>query len=60
MRQDLADKKDLVTTIADCLAHEFLGSAIAVHLGGIDQRHAEVEPEAKGCNLIFATGRVLA
>jgi hypothetical protein len=45
VRVDLADQEDLVAAAGDGLADHFLGAALAIHLGGIDQRHAEVEPE---------------
>src|SRR6185437_6637511 len=47
VRVDLADQEDLVAAAGDDLADHFLGAALAIHLGGIDQRHAEGEPEPR-------------
>ena len=58
--QDLADEEDLITMIGDGLADELLRGAIAVHLGGVDQCHAQVEPEAECGDLVLATCRRLA
>jgi hypothetical protein len=43
VRQHLADQEHLVTATVDRLADQFFGGAARVHLGGVDQRHAEVE-----------------
>ena len=45
MRIDLADQEDVVAPSRDRFADHRLGAAFAVHLGGVDQRDAEVEPE---------------
>ena len=45
--QDLADQEDLVPAPRDRLGDHALGAARAVHLGGVDQGHAEVEAEAE-------------
>ena len=41
---DLADQKDLVATTFDGSRHDLLGAAFGIHLSGVDQRHAEIEP----------------
>src|SRR5262245_11489836 len=47
MRQGLADEKHLVTSSLDGLADDVFGSAIGIHLGGVDEPHPEVEPQPK-------------
>jgi hypothetical protein len=56
----LGHQEDLITTPVDCLADEFLGCAPAIHLGGIDQRHAEVETKAQRRDLVRPALRVIA
>ncbi len=41
---DLADQEHLIAPPLDRLADDFLRAAFAIHFGGIDQRHAEIEP----------------
>ena len=36
---------DALAPAGHCARHDFLGSAVAVHFGGIDECHAEVEPD---------------
>ena len=52
VRQHLADQEDLVAAAGDRLADELLGPAVAVHLGGVDQRHPQVEAEAQRRDLL--------
>ena len=40
---DLADDEDLVAPAPDRLADDLFGAAVAVHFGGVDQRHAEID-----------------
>ena len=40
------------------LADEFLGRAVAVHLGGIDQRHPQLDPELQRLDLVLGTRMV--
>jgi hypothetical protein len=42
---DLGDQEDLVAAPGDGLRHHLLRAALGVHLGRVDQRHAEVEAE---------------
>ena len=51
MRQHLADQEHLRTASADGLAHDLFRAAVRVHLGRVDERHPEVEPQAKRGNL---------
>ena len=48
MRQDLGDEEHLLAAAGDGLAHDPLGRARAVHLRGVDMRHAEIEPAPQG------------
>ena len=45
LRIDLADQEDLVAAALDRLADHFLGAAVAIHFGRVDQRQAEIEAE---------------
>ena len=45
LRQHLAHDEHLVAAPLDGLGHDPLGLSVAIHLGGVDQRHAEVEAE---------------
>ena len=45
VRIHLADYKQAVAPAGDRSRHDFLRAAVAVHLGGVDERHPEVEPE---------------
>jgi len=47
VRVDLADQEDLVAAPGDRLADDLLGAALAVHLGGVDQRHAAFDAAAQ-------------
>lgn len=59
VRIDLAHQEHLVASVSDRLGDEFLGPALAIHLGGIDQGEAEVETEPERCNLLRAARPVL-
>ncbi len=52
VRQHLADEKDFVAPAGDRLANHLLRAAVGVHLGGVDQRHAQVQPQLQGGNLV--------
>ncbi len=47
VRQHLGDEKHLVAAAGDRLADDLLGGAVAVHLGGVDVVHAEIEAAAQ-------------
>jgi hypothetical protein len=51
-RQDLADQEDLVAASGDRLADQLLGRAGAIHLGCVDQEHAELDTEAQRRDLL--------
>src|SRR5262245_55311918 len=42
---DLADDEEVVALAGNGCGERLLGAAVAVHLGGIDQRDAEIETE---------------
>ncbi len=42
LRQNLADQENLAAPIAKRLGDELLGRAARIHLGGVDDGHAEV------------------
>ena len=58
--QHLADEEDLVPAPVDRVADELLGGAVAVHLGRVDQRQAELEAEPERAKLLRAGGPLLA
>ena len=45
MRIHLCNNEHAIALTFDCVGYNFLSAAFAVHLRGIDQRHAEVETE---------------
>src|SRR5205823_7046326 len=51
-RQDLAHEKDLVAPSVDGFADMTLGGSVPIHLGRVDDRHAEVEAEAQRSDLV--------
>jgi hypothetical protein len=54
MRIELAHDVYRVAAPADRLAHDFLGAAPAVHLGGVDEVHAEVEAQLQRAHFLRA------
>src|SRR5262249_13727463 len=59
LRQHLADDEDLLAAALDGFGHDLLGTAIAIHLRGVDQRHAEVEAEPERRDLAVTIASVL-
>ena len=47
MGQDLADQEHVVPTAVDCLPDELFRGAVGIHLGGVDERHPELEPKTQ-------------
>src|SRR5690348_13594071 len=47
-RQNLADDENPVALAGDGLTDQFLGAAVTVHFGGIDERHAEIDAALEG------------
>jgi hypothetical protein len=60
VREHLADQEDGVAPAGDRLADELLGGAVRVQLGGVDERHAELETLAERRHLLGAARRILA
>src|SRR5262249_36765451 len=60
LRIDLADDKDLIAPPLDGFGHDFLGTALAIHLRRVDQAEAEIESEPKRCGLALAVATPLA
>ena len=44
LRIELAHQEDLFAAARNRLADDPFGAAVGVHLGGVDERHAEIEP----------------
>ena len=57
---DLADQEDLIADAGQGLAEKAFGGAIAVHLGGVDQGHPQVDAGAQRGDFLFAQARILA
>ena len=53
-RQHLAHQENFVAAPGNRFRNQFLGGAVAIHLGGVDQRHAEIEPGAQRLDLVRA------
>lgn len=60
VRIDFRDDEDLLAATVDGLAHDLLRAALPVHLGGVDERHPEVEPRAQRRDLVGAPLDALA
>ncbi len=60
VRIDLADEEEIVAPPGDGLADDGLRHAFAVHLGRIDQPHAELDPQLHRRQLGRPLGRALA
>ena len=58
--QDLGDDVDLVTAPLDGLSRHLFGTAAAIHLGRVDERHAEIETALQRRHLLGPLGRILA
>src|SRR5260370_16278740 len=48
MRINLADHEYLLAPPGNRLADDFLGAAVAIHLGGVHQGPPQIEPERNG------------
>src|SRR5256885_10058125 len=59
VRVDLADQKNVVALTLDCLSDYFLSATVAVHLGGVDQRHPEVDSQLQCGDFALAVARTL-
>lgn len=57
---DLADQEHLVTPSLDGPADDFLRTAVGIHLGGIEQRHAEIETGLQAGDLVLGAGGILS
>src|SRR5690348_15826865 len=60
MRPHLGDQEDLFTAAGDSLADEYLRIPVRIHLGGVDQVHADVQTAAQRGNLRAAASPALA
>ena len=47
MRIRFGDDKYAIALTLDCICHHFFSAAVAVHLRGIDQRHAEINSQTQ-------------
>ena len=60
MRIHLANNEHALALTLDRIGHDFFRAAFAVHFGGIDQCHAELDSEAQGRDFILVRPLVLA
>src|SRR5262249_12112847 len=60
MRIDLADEIDAIARAGNRVANDLFGATLAVHFGGVDQAHAELEPELQRLELGGALALALA
>ncbi len=60
LRIELAHQEDLFAAARDRLADDPFGAAVGVHLGGVDERHAEIEPGPERGDLTPPVRAVLA
>ena len=59
VRIDLAHEKDFVAPARDRLGDQLLRFAFAIHLGGVDQRRAEVETQPQRRDLFRPRTRIV-
>ena len=57
---DLAYDEDLAPAALDGFGDDLLGPALGIHLGGVDEAHAEIEAEAQRRHLVLVAGPALA
>lgn len=57
---DLADDENLVAPAPDRLADDLFCATVAVHFGGVDQRHAEIDAGPQAFDLRFGMAGILA
>ena len=60
VRPHLGDQEDLFAAAGDSLADEYLRIPVRIHLGGVDQVHADVQTTAQRGNLRAAASPTLA
>src|SRR5437867_13029788 len=60
MRINLRNNEDAIALTLDCIGHNFFRAAFAIHLGGIDQCHAQLDSEAQCGDLILVRSYILA
>ena len=60
VRIDLADDEEIIAQPFDGAGDHLLGTTAAIHLGGVDQRHAEFDPEAHRRRLFRDPAAILA
>jgi hypothetical protein len=58
VRIGLADQKHLVPLARDRFPDQLFCSSLAIHFGGIDQGHAQLDPFAQSCDLSGTTKRI--
>src|SRR5437016_770974 len=57
---ELRHDEHLIAAAGDRLADEPLRASVRIHLGCVDERHAELDPAAQRGNLVLAFARGLA
>ena len=60
MRIHFRDNENAIALTIDRVRHHFFRAAFAIHFRGIDQGHAEIDPQAQSRDLIRVRVLVLA
>jgi len=60
LRLHLADDEAAVAPPFHCLGNDLFGTPFAIELGGVDQRHAEIEPQSQRSDLVVEGALALA
>jgi hypothetical protein len=60
MRVNLAHNEDFISPAFDGFTNQCFRAAFPVHLGGIDQRQAQVDPASQAVDFLLAADRVVA
>jgi hypothetical protein len=56
----LGDNEHAFALTLDCVSHDFFSAAFAIHLGSIDQCHAQLDSEPQRSDFILMRSRILA
>jgi 7-keto-8-aminopelargonate synthetase-like enzyme len=56
MRQNLSDDEHVIAAALDGLSRHFFGTAVTIHLSGVNKGHAEIETEFERRHLVGPVG----
>jgi hypothetical protein len=60
MRINLRNNEHAIALTLDCISHDFFRAAVAIHLGGINQCHAEFDSEPQSGDFVLVRSLALA